>query len=233
MSEKRLKLVRIPLANLLVRSPLPQFTQLLDAVQRTADCVPELLSLLVAQDYRGLERMAREVSNLEAMADASKNELRSRMPVRLMLPVDRRDVLRLISELDAIADCAEDVGVILTLRRFEVPPPLVEPLQDFIHDVMAVVRAASDLVRMTDELISASFSGKAAERAISQVKEIGRLEHLADKRQDQCAKVLFRSEDELSPVAIFMWTKLLNKIGDIANHAENVGDQFRLFVAAS
>jgi uncharacterized protein Yka (UPF0111/DUF47 family) len=30
-----------------------------------------------------------------------------------------------------------------------------------------------------------------------------------------------------------MWTKLLNKIGDIANHAENVGDQFRLFVAAS
>ena len=47
------------------------------------------------------------------------------------------------------------------------------------------------------------------------------------------AKTLFRSEGELSPVAIFMWTKLLNKIGDIANHAENVGDQFRLFVAAS
>jgi uncharacterized protein Yka (UPF0111/DUF47 family) len=30
---------------------------------------------------------------------------------------------------------------------------------------------------------------------------------------------------------VFMWTKVLNKIGDMANHAENVGDQFRLFVA--
>ncbi len=233
MPRKRAKVLRIPLANLLVRSPLPQIAQLMNDVQRTVDCVPELLSLLIAQDYRGLERMAREVSNLEALADASKNELRSKMPVRLMLPVDRRDVLRLISELDAIADCAEDVGVILTLRRFEMPPSLVEPLQDFIHDVMKVVGATSDLVRTTEELIGASFSGKAAERAISQAKEIGRLEHLADKRQDQCAKVLFRLEDELSPVAIFMWTKLLNKIGDIANHAENVGDQFRLFVAAS
>jgi hypothetical protein len=205
----------------------------MDAVQRTADCVPELVSLLIAEDFPALERMAREVSNLEAQADASKNELRSRMPVRLMLPVDRRDALKLISELDAIADCAEDVGVILTLRRFEVPASLAQPLQDFVRDVMAVVRSATELVAMTDELIRASFSGKAAERVISQVKEIGRLEHLADKRQDQCAKILFRSEDELSPVAIFMWTKLLNKIGDIANHAENVGDQFRLFVAAS
>ncbi|MDH5491525.1 MAG: DUF47 family protein, partial [Myxococcales bacterium] len=60
---------------------------------------------------------------------------------------------------------------------------------------------------------------------------VGRKEHEADKLQDQCAKLLFRAEDEMPPTAIFMWTKVLNKIGDMANHAENVGDQFRLFIA--
>ena len=42
---------------------------------------------------------------------------------------------------------------------------------------------------------------------------------------------LFKEEDAMPPAAVFMWTKVLNKIGDMANHAENVGDQFRLFVA--
>ena len=43
--------------------------------------------------------------------------------------------------------------------------------------------------------------------------------------------MIFKAEKELSPVAVFMWMKLLNKLGDIANHAENVGDQYRLFIA--
>jgi uncharacterized protein Yka (UPF0111/DUF47 family) len=60
---------------------------------------------------------------------------------------------------------------------------------------------------------------------------LNRAEHEADKIQDRCAKVLFKEEDKMAPAAVFMWTKVLNKIGDMANHAENVGDQFRLFVA--
>ena len=98
---------------------------------------------------------------------------------------------------------------------------------------MAVVSAASELVAMMDELSAAGFGGSVAETAVAKADAVGKLEHEADKRQDQCAKVLFSAEDKVSPVSIFMWTKLLNKIGDIANHAENIGDQFRLFVAAS
>ena len=92
---------------------------------------------------------------------------------------------------------------------------------------------ASKIRILADGRVLAGFAGSTAEAALAKADEIGQLEHKADKVQDRCAKTLFRSEGELSPVAIFMWTKLLNKIGDIANHAENVGDQFRLFVAAS
>ena len=79
--------------------------------------------------------------------------------------------------------------------------------------------------------IESFFAGPPAERVLEQSAILGRAEHEADKIQDQCAKVLFKEEADLPPVAVFMWTKVLNKIGDMANHAENVGDQFRLFVA--
>lgn len=225
--------MRIPLANLLVRSPLPQVSLLMEAVQHCVDSLPTLIDLLIAGDHAGLERVAREVSVLEGKADSTKNELRTRMPVRLFLPVDRRDLLRLIRQIDAIANCAEDVGVLLTLRPYEVPEEIEPLLREFVDAVMTVVASAGELVDMMDELMGASFAGKVAEVAMAKADEIGRLEHEADKLQDRCAKALFRAEDTMSPVSIFMWTKVLNKIGSIANHAENVGDQFRLFVAAS
>jgi predicted phosphate transport protein (TIGR00153 family) len=225
--------MRIPLANLLVRSPLPQVSMLMVAVQECVGQLPSLIELLIAGDRPGLERVAREVSVLEGTADAAKNELRTRMPVRLFLPVDRRDFLRLIRQVDAIANCAEDVGVLLTLRDYEVPEELKPLLRKLVESVMNVVSAAAELVGTMDDLMGAGFAGKAAEIAMAKADEIGRLEHEADKLQDRCAKALFRAEDQISPVSIFMWTKVLNKIGSIANHAENVGDQFRLFVAAS
>lgn len=225
--------MRIPLANLLVRSPLPQVGILMDAVQECVASVPELIECLIAGDRAGVERIARQVSVLEGRADDAKNALRTRMPVRLFLPVDRRDFLRLIRELDGVANCAEDVGVLLTLRPYEVPEELEPLLREFVAAVIATLDAAGELVGMMDELIRAGFAGRAADLAAARADEIGRLEHEADKLQDRCAKAVFRAEGSLSPVSVFMWTKVLNKIGDIANHAENVGDQFRLFVAAS
>ncbi len=225
--------MRIPLANLLVRSPLPQVGELMAAVNECVAAVPELIELLIAEDHAGLERVAREVSVLEGKADEAKNALRTRMPVRLFLPVDRRDFLRLVRQIDAVANCTEDVGVLLTLRKYEVPEELAPLLRALVTAVMDTVASASELVDMMDELMGAGFAGKSAEVAMAKADEIGRLEHQADKLQDRCAKALFRAEDTMSPVSIFMWTKVLNKIGSIANHAENVGDQFRLFVAAS
>ena len=223
--------MRIPLANLLVKSPLPKIGELMDAVRVCSDQMPELIEAVIRGDQPSVERLAKETSILEGAADEVKNRVRAEMPLRLFLPVDRRDVLRLISEIDAMADCAEDVGVLLTLRPLTVPDSMKATLGAFVHSALFAVEGAASLVNIMDGLVKASFSGNIADEAIELIDELGRREHEADKLQDQCAKALFRAEEELAPVALFMWTKVLNKIGDIANHAENVGDQFRLFVA--
>jgi predicted phosphate transport protein (TIGR00153 family) len=223
--------MRIPLANLLARNPLPKVGDLMTEVIRTSDRVRELIELLSAGDQAGVERVAKEISTMEGKADDAKNAARSKMPVRLLMPVDRRDVLKLISQIDAIADCAEDVGVLLTIRPLTVPETMKPILELFVDRVLGTIREAAKLIDLIDDLVESGFSGPPAEQVLEQAAILNRAEHEADKIQDQCAKVLFKEEDAMPPAAVFMWTKVLNKIGDMANHAENVGDQFRLFVA--
>jgi predicted phosphate transport protein (TIGR00153 family) len=223
--------MRIPLANLLARNPLPKVGELMDQVVRTSNRVQDLIALLAEGNQAGVERVAKEISTMEGKADDAKNAARSKMPVRLLMPVDRRDVLKLISEIDAIADCAEDVGVLLTIRPLTVPESMKPILKLFVERVAETVREAEKLIKLIDDLVESGFSGPPAEQVLEQSAILGRAEHEADKIQDQCAKILFKEEDNMPPAAVFMWTKVLNKIGDMANHAENVGDQFRLFVA--
>lgn len=223
--------MRIPLANLLVKSPLPRIGELMEAVQACADKLPPLVEAAIAEDSAGLDRLAKETSILEGRADEVKNLVRAELPTRLLLPVDRRDLLRLVSEVDNIADCTEDVGVLFTLRPLPVPEGMQGVLRDFVTSVMDTVAVTHELVASLDSLGKAGFSGRAATAALERVDLISEREHEADKLQDQCAKALFRAEAELAPVALFMWTKVMKQIGDMANHAENVGDQFRLFVA--
>jgi len=223
--------MRIPLANLLARNPLPKVGDLMDEVIRTSDRVQALIDLLATGDQAGVERVAKEISAMEGKADDAKNAARSKMPVRLLMPVDRRDVLKLISEIDAIADCAEDVGVLLTIRPLTVPEDMKPVLALFVESALETIREAAKLIDLIDDLVESGFAGPPAERVLEQAAILGRAEHEADKIQDQCARVLFKEENSMPPAAVFMWTKVLNKIGDMANHAENVGDQFRLFVA--
>ncbi|MEM6958095.1 MAG: TIGR00153 family protein [Myxococcota bacterium] len=223
--------MRIPLANLLVRSPLPRIGELMAKVEACAAYVPLLAEALLEGDQATVDRLAKETSIVEGEADALKNALRGDLPVRLLLPVDRRDLLRLLSEVDAIADCAEDVGVLLTLRPLDVPVTMRDVFPEYVRRVMDTVDASVQLVGTLNALVKAGFRGKAAAETLEFIDLVSAREHDADKLQDQCAKALFRAEEEMAPVAVFMWTKVLNKIGDMANHAENIGDQFRLFAA--
>ncbi|MGB8224142.1 MAG: TIGR00153 family protein [Polyangiales bacterium] len=223
--------MRIPLANLLARNPLPRVSELMTQVVETSNQVQVLIELLAKGDQAGVERVAREISILEGKADDAKNAARSKMPVRLFMPVDRRDVLKLISQIDAIADCAEDVGVLLTIRPLTIPEGMQASLTLFVDRVIETIREASKLIDLIDDLVESGFAGPPAEQVLQQAAILGRAEHEADKIQDRCARILFKAEGTMPPAALFMWTKVLNKIGDMANHAENVGDQFRLFVA--
>ncbi len=222
---------RVSIAQIFGRSPFLGIEELMRSVAECSAQLPLLIDALFAKDRDEILKVAKRTSQLEGVCDGIKDQIRERLPRQLFLPVDRRDLLNLLKRIDAIADCAEDVGVLLTLRPMETPEALQPLLGIFVERVLATVHTAEILVDKLDSLVQASFTGKVTAEARNLIEELHRKEHEADKVQDQLAKVLFSHESELPAAGLLMWSKVLNKIGDMANHAENVGDAFRLMLA--
>lgn len=216
---------------LVAKSPFGAYAEMAVQVQACTNLVPDLFEAVYAGDQEKILALAKEISHREHEADVTKTRVRDGMPHSLLLPVDRRDALDVLASLDAIADCAEDVAILFTLRRMEPHEALTQPLRLLVDRVMTTVDKALEIVKQLDDVSRASFAGREAERIRDMIDELGRLEHEADKAQDMLAKALFSIEDEIKPVAVLMWGKIFNKVGDIANHAERTGNRLRLFFA--
>lgn len=219
------------LANLFAKNP---FTSLKTHMNKSLECVEEtkvLFAALEKQDHKAVLESAKNISTLEHEADVIKHEIRSQLTSSVFLPVDRRDVLSLLAKLDAIADLSEDIGVLLTMRQMDLPAPLWAEFRNFYNSIYPVVDLAADVIASLDGLLESGFSGPNVESVLAMVDEVGRLEHEADKMQDIFGKGLFHYEDDMKPAALYMWIKIANKVGDIANAAEGMANKLRIMLA--
>ena len=148
------------------------------------------------------------------------------------IDVSRGDLLQVLSAQDAIADNAEDLGVLISMRKMEpVPDEVAELLLRLVHKCIQVVRQSTEVVDYLGTLVHSSFAGPEAQKVLELIDDLDREEHEADKIQDQLAKAFFRNEDHFKPAAIFLWMKIFNKVGDLANFAEKMTHRVRLFMA--
>lgn len=201
-------------------------------VLETSHMVPVLFEAFFEGDYDRVREISVEISELEHEADKLKLEVRNALPRSILLPVDRRDVLDALSSMDGIADCAEDVGILFTLRHMEPHDELVSPLKSLVRRVMATVEKACEVVRHLETVSQVGFTGPEVGQILEMIDEIGRLEHEADLVQDDLARRLFAIEDNIAPGSLLIWNKIFNKVGDMANHAERLGNRLRLFFAS-
>ena len=63
------------------------------------------------------------------------------------------------------------------------------------------------------------------------LKELNDIEDETDELGVALARALFEHEDEMKPVSVMMWYRLIEWIGDLADYAEKVGDRLRLLIA--
>jgi len=213
------------------KSPFTSLQALGQKVRECAEVVPELFDAYFDGDHEQVALHAERLSQLEYEADQLKNQARAQLPRAMFMPVDRRDFIDVLSALDAIADCAEDIGILFTLRRMEPYEELIEPLKNLVKRVMTTVRHALDTVDRLEALSRSGFASRDAENFLAMIDELGRLEHAADIVQDDLARKLFSIEDKIKPGSLLIWNKIFNKVGDMANHSERMGNRMRLFLS--
>lgn len=219
------------LAGLFGRSP---FRPMQHHMKLVADCAEELVPLLAAAsagDVATIERTKARIDELEHEADSAKNEIRTKLPRSLLMPVDRRDLLEILHTQDSIADTVQDVAGLLVLQPTPVPSTFGERLSVFAETVVETVRKCQETIESLDELLELGFRGREAERVESLIDELGRLESKTDQQGIELAGILFRRHSDLNAATFVLWNDLIRRIGDVADHAEAVGGRLRLLLA--
>ncbi|CAJ2377370.1 MAG: Phosphate transport regulator (distant homolog of PhoU) [Arenicellales bacterium IbO2] len=220
-----------PFTKLLKRSPLDDIQQHMQVAVESAREVPGLLRALRDQNTGEFSRIKTRIYDAENAADKIKNELRGRLPRTLFMPIARRDLLEVLHFQDSIADTAQNIADLLDERSMKIPAKLEEPLISLAESSVRVCEFSLRIIQKLDELVGVGFRGAGARRVREMTEQLNLFEHEADEIERDLSRALFEIESELDPVSVIMWYRIIEWIGDLADHAEKVGDRVRLFVA--
>lgn len=217
--------------DLFAKSP---FKPLQEHMGCVVECARELVPLCDAAargDRDGIAEVERRIDQSEGRADRLKNDLRAHLPRRLMLPVDRRDLLEILDLQDSIADTVQDVAQLLLQREMPVPDSVRRLLSELASAVVGTCEQAGQLIESLDELVEIGFRGREADRVEQMIEELGRLEGRADEIESQLQRAVFELESSESAVTVMLWYQLVGWIGNVADNAEKVGNRLRLLIA--
>lgn len=203
----------------------------MSVVSRCADELIPFLDALLEGDRERATRHGDRIFELEHDADRLKNELRSHLPRHLFMPVDRRDLLHLLGAQDSIADRAQDVAALLLLRPVVVPPFLSDALPELVARSVDAVHKAAEAIGEIDDLLESGFRGAEIERCHEIIGEISGIESETDDLGLRMLGLLFDHEQDMSALRLVFWQRVIQRIGQAADHAENVGDRLRLLIA--
>jgi hypothetical protein len=220
-----------PIAALFGRSP---FKPMQDHMAIVAECVaqvPTLFDALIAGDEATRETAKDRIFEREHAADRLKNEVRLNLPKGLLMPVDRRDLLAVLDAQDAIADTAQDIAGLLATRPMPVPDDMQADLRRLVGRCVETCNQAVTIINELDELVETGFRGPEARRVEEMVADLDRIEGETDQLGMSLVRALFAHENDMSPVSVMLWYRLIHWIGNLADHAQKVGDRLLLLIA--
>jgi len=193
--------------------------------------LPALFDALYRKEQDEVTELAGQIGVLETEADGIKATYRHNMPKTLLLPVDRKDLLSLIHEQDSIADGVEKISQLLVNRDMTVPDAIKGGLDELLEGTMEIITQAKNMVEELDELVHVGFSGREHDKVSHMIDGVRKSEHNLDKILKKVNRTLFNIEKELDPVSVMFWYRIIEEIGNISDHAENMADRLLLFLS--
>jgi predicted phosphate transport protein (TIGR00153 family) len=219
------------MGSLFGRSPIRPMQQHMQAAVTCAQAVQPLFEAMIAGRTEDLPRLRQEIDHLEHEADHIKHEIRSHLPRRLMLAIERRDLLEILDFQDSIADRAQDIAELVDQRSMVVPAPLAEPMLELVRVTLDACAQARKIIDELDELVETGFAGREVGRVEEMITTLSKTESDSDARAESLHRQIFAMEDELGVGTVFWW-ELVKEIARMADFAERVGNRLRLLIAS-
>jgi uncharacterized protein len=220
----------LTIARLFGKSPFAPLQTHMNKVASCVDKLKKMFEILSKTDLEKLEKLSAELSSLEHEANLTKNDIRNHLPKSLFLPIDHGQFLEILSIQDNIADKAEDIGVLLTLRPEELFKDAKIDIQGLFKKNAEVFLSTKQVIEEIDELLESSFGGLEAEKVKSMIEVTAFKEYEAEKMKRSLMKQLFTLGDQLPAPTFYLWLKLIEETGEISHLSERLANRIRMIL---
>jgi len=216
------------IARLFGKSPFLLFQS---HMKKVSLCIKKLSKIFESlENSEKIESLVKELSKLEYEADQTKLDIRAHLPKSLFLPIDRYQLLELLSLQDSIANKAEDIGHLLALHTLDTDSLLYKNLHTLYLKNLEAFWNVRQIVKDFGDLLESSFGGIEAERVKALADKISHEEYEADKLKHKIMKEFFEIATKLSTPSFYLYVRLIEEINDISHISEKLAGRIRLIL---
>lgn len=212
----------------------------LKPLQQHAQKVTECCGLLVpffeasfAQDWEQADSVRRQITDLESRADNLKREIRLKSPRGLFMPVDRTDLLELVTQLDKLANFAKDISGRVIGRQLTIPTEIQDSFMHFLSRSLDATFHVGKVIDEMDHLLETGFRGRELNFVNNMILELDTIEDDTDQLQIVLRKAMHSIESQYNPIDILFLYKILEWVGVLADQAQRIGSRIELMLARS
>ncbi|MCK3656345.1 phosphate transport regulator [Pasteurellaceae bacterium Macca] len=212
----------------------------LKPLQKHSRKVTECCGLLVPffnasfqQDWEKAEEFRHQIIDLEHRADSLKREIRLKSPRGLFMPVERSDLLELVTQLDKLANYAKDISGRVIGRQLVIPTEIQPEFMQFLSRSLDATIHVGKVINEMDHLLETGFRGRELTFVNTMIMDLDSIEDDTDQLQIVLRKAMLDIEQSHNPIDIMFLYKIIEWVGVLADQAQRIGSRIELMLARS
>ena len=213
------------------KSPIKPLEKHIRMVTKCCNQLVPFFAACVEQDWEKAGKVRTKLSDYEKEADALKRQLRLELPGGLFMPVDRADLLELLTQQDKIANKAKDIAGRMFGRQMVIPEALEKQFIAYLQRCLEATEKAADAINELDDLLETGFRGREVDLVENMINQLDEIEDDTDNMQIALRRDLLEIESTLNCVDVMFLYQIIEWVGDLADLAERVGARLEILLA--
>ncbi len=223
--------VSSPLSQLFGRSPIKPMQEHISKAHACAEALVPFFKEAMNGHYEAAGAHREAIVKLEHEADVLKKDIRTHLPNGLFMPVNRTDLLEMLTMQDRIANRAKDISGIMVGREMTVPAEIQPILEKYLNAAISTSQRAKDVLAELDELFETGFGSKEVNYVTGLLGKLDAQEHKTDEFEIQMRRALRDIETKYPPIDMMFLYRVIEQIGDLADIAQRVGSRLQIIIA--
>ena len=224
-------MARNSILGVFAKSPIKPLEKHIRMVTKCCNQLVPFFAAVTEEDWSHAGKIRTKISKLERDADDLKRQIRLELPGGLFMPVDRADLLELLTQQDKIANRAKDIAGRIFGRKLTIPVELQEQFVAYVARSVDAAEKAADAINELDDLLETGFRGREVELVNKMISQLDEIEDDTDGMQIKLRKDLLTIEKDLNCVDVMFLYQIIDWVGDLADLAERVGARLEILLA--